>query len=317
MSISAVPWDRGLMGDGLPAERLDAWGGSGLTALRRGLAFLTQHRMFSIVAVLVVLGGATFSSNFAAGDLSGRTVVLDPGHGGGDEPGTAANGVVERDSNLDMAQRVRTILDARGARVVLTRNSEARPRDVPAEATGATATFIDLQSRVAIANAARADVVVSIHSNSYPDSSVRGADAWYTSQRPFAAENWRLATLCLDGVNAALRAGGYPVRAREPMDDAQLVDAAGRGTPMFVIGPERDVSRAELVERGVDPAVVGMHPDAPSWRTSATQMPGTLLELLYISNPDDAALLKDERMRYAIARGIADGIARYLGAPAS
>ena len=101
------------------------------------------------------------------------------------------------------------------------------------------------------------------------------------------------------------------------MDDAQLVDAAGRGTPMFVIGPEREVPRGELLDCGVDPAVVGMHPDAPVWRTSATQMPGALLELLYVSNPDDAALLRDEPTRYAIARGIADGIARFLGAPAS
>ena len=317
MSMAAVPWDRGLIERERAAARAARRGGSRVTALRRVLALLAQHRMFSIVTGLVILGGAAVSANFVAvGDLSGRTVVLDPGHAG-DEPGASAYGVIERESNLDMAQRVRTILEARGAHVVLTRNSEARPRDVPPEATGVTATFIDLQSRVAIANAARADVFVSIHSNSYPDSSVRGGDAWYTSLRPFAADSKRLATLCIEDVNTALQAKGYPIRAREAMDDAQFVDAAGRGTPMFALGPERDVSRAELVERGVNPAVVGMHPDAPSWRTSATQMPGTLLELLYISNPDDAALLKDEPTRYAIARGIADGIARFLGAPAS
>ena len=201
--------------------------------------------------------------------------------------------------------------------MVLTRYSAVRPRDVPPEANGATATFIDLQSRVSIANSARADVFVSIHSNSNTDSSVRGADVWYTSLRPFAAESQRLAALCIEGVNTALQARGYPIRPREAMDDAQLVDAAGRGTPMFVIGPEREVPRGELLDRGVDPAVVGMHPDAPVWRTSATQMPGALLELLYVSNPDDAALLRDEPTRYAIARGIADGIARFLGAPAS
>ncbi len=319
MTMTAVPWDRGLIGSKRAAKRAASGEGSRVTALQRGLAFLARHpifSVFSILAGLAILGGAAFSANFAAGDLSGRTVVLDPGHGG-DEPGAAANGVVERDSNLDMAQRVRTILEARGARVVLTRDTEALPDGVPAEATGATANFIELQARVAIANAARADAFVSIHSNSNADSSVRGADAWYTSLRPFVAENQRLAMLCIDGVNAALQAAGYPIRARDAMDDAQLVDAAGRGTPMFVIGPERDVPRAELLDRGVDPAVVGMQSDALVWRTSATQMPGTLLELLYISNPDDAALLKDEPMRYAIARGIADGIARFLGAPPS
>lgn len=291
-----------------------------MTALRRSRAFFAGHPRFSIIAGLAILGGlggVMVGANFAAGgDLNGRTIVLDPGHGG-DEPGTAANGVVERDSNLDLAQRVSTILEARGARVVLTRHSAARPRDVPPEANGATATFIDLQSRVSIANSARADVFVSIHSNSNTDSSVRGADVWYTSLRPFAAESQRLAALCIEGVNTALQARGYPIRPREAMDDAQLVDAAGRGTPMFVIGPEREVPRGELLDRGVDPAVVGMHPDAPVWRTSATQMPGALLELLYVSNPDDAALLRDEPTRYAIARGIADGIARFLGAPAS
>ncbi len=287
-----------------------------MTALRRSRAFFAGHPLFSIIAGLAILGGlggVMVGANFAAGgDLNGRTIVLDSGHGG-DEPGTAANGVVERDSNLDLAQRVSTILEARGARVVLTRYSAVRPRDVPPEANGAMATFIDLQSRVSIANSARADVFVSIHSNSNTDSSVRGADVWYTSLRPFAAESQRLAALCIEGVNTALQARGYPIRPREAMDDAQLVDAAGRGTPMFVIGPEREVPRGELLDCGVDPAVVGMHPDAPVWRTSATQMPGALLELLYVSNPDDAALLRDEPTRYAIARGIA----RFLGAPAS
>jgi N-acetylmuramoyl-L-alanine amidase len=93
-------------------------------------------------------------------------VVLDPGHGG-DELGATGDGIIERDSNLDIAQRVRALLGPHNVVVVLTRDSDERPHRAtePTALSGYSATFADLQARVAIANVARADVFLSIHSN--------------------------------------------------------------------------------------------------------------------------------------------------------
>ncbi|MBM4416031.1 MAG: hypothetical protein FJ035_07280 [Chloroflexi bacterium] len=95
-------------------------------------------------------------------------------------------------------------------------------------------------------------------------------------------------------------------------DDAWLVDAVGRDTSLFVLGPERDVSVAELLERGVDRTLAGVTIGEPTLRTRATNMPDVLLELFYISNAQDAALLADEGARAAMARGITAGILRSL-----
>ena len=95
--------------------------------------------------------------------------------------------------------------------------------------------------------------------------------------------------------------------------DDTAVDAAGRATPLFVLGPERDVSRAELLDRGDDPQALGFGPGQQSMRTSATEMPGALVELLYVSDDADAALLKDEAARAAMARGIAAALIEFLG----
>ncbi len=89
-----------------------------------------------------------------------KTIVLDPGHGGKDR-GTSAH---EKTYALDVAQRVKKMLEATGYRVVLTRDDD---------------TFIELPQRAAIANAARADLFVSIHFNALAnDTKTRGVEVY-------------------------------------------------------------------------------------------------------------------------------------------
>ena len=288
-----------------------------MAELRRRTASLLRTRAFTVWAVAILAGALLMQTPlrtliFGDSTLGGFVVVVDAGHGG-EELGATAPGIVERDSNLDLAKRVQVLLERRGARVVLTRPSENRPGDdARAGLSGYTATFADLQARVAIANEAHADAFVSIHSNLFGDPNVRGLQAWYDAQRPFADENRRLATLCIESVRAALSIGGYEVPSGGAMDEAGLQDASGRDTPLLVLGPERDVLREELLDRGADPASLGLGPGDASYHTAATSMPGSLLEILFVSNEADAALLKDDTARSLIAAGIAYGIERFL-----
>ncbi|MBM3141386.1 MAG: N-acetylmuramoyl-L-alanine amidase, partial [Chloroflexi bacterium] len=245
------------------------------------------------------------------------TVVLDPGHGG-DEPGASAHGLVERDTNLAIALLLEPMLQARGFRVVLTRRDAGRalpPSEVVA--TGFTATRSDLQARIDLANHERAAAFVSIHSNGSADPSARGVEAYYNSGRPFADLNHALAASLYEGALAELAASGYPATGRGVRDDACLRLWRGTCFPLFVLAPERVTTREEVLRRGVDPATAGFALGQDAISSRATAMPGALVELLFISNPADAAILADPRGQDALARGLAAGIERYLAwAPA-
>lgn len=223
-------------------------------------------------------------------------VVLDPGHGG-DESGAAAYGVIERDSNLDMAQRAATYLRAAGVDVVLTRETEAR-----AAGSGSSfgATRADLQARVSLANQVKGAVFVSLHSNGSGDSSARGVEVYWESRRPWANENLRLAQALLSGVTDSLAAAGYPTRNRGTIDAACWRNNNGRCVGLFVLSPEGTPTS-------------GTAPGATPAAKEATNMPAALVESLFISNAEDASLLRTEAARDAIARGLSSAILRYLG----
>ncbi|HRC61904.1 MAG TPA: N-acetylmuramoyl-L-alanine amidase [Dehalococcoidia bacterium] len=238
------------------------------------------------------------------------TVVIDPGHGA-DEIGAAANSIVEKESNLEMALRVERLLSAQGVRVILTRRADVHANSGP-PVTGYTATRLDLQARIDLANAEQADLFVSIHSNGSTNAADRGIESYYNSSRPFVAQNQALASALLRNVIAELRAGGFDVRERGALDDACLRAFQGRCFPLFVLGPGRETTRDEAIRRGGDPAALGFAPGQDSITSRATQMPGALIELLFITNPLDAAILQTDAAREAMERGIVRGIMERL-----
>ncbi|MCM3715465.1 N-acetylmuramoyl-L-alanine amidase [Alkalihalobacillus oceani] len=112
-----------------------------------------------------------------SGAVSGKVIVVDPGHGGRD-PGAGAHGVREKDVVLNVGLKLKRKLEAAGATVVMTRSSD---------------TFIELSQRVAIANNRNADAFVSIHGNSAGSSSASGTETyWHVNYS--GAESKRLAT---------------------------------------------------------------------------------------------------------------------------
>jgi N-acetylmuramoyl-L-alanine amidase len=123
------------------------------------------------------------------GNVTGsRVIVLDPGHGG-DDFGTAHNGLVEKYLTIDIARRLRTLLTAEGWTVLMTRDSDIDPHN-PAtiaqfEADGKPnpSDRAYLQTRCDVANNANARLFISIHVNYSDSTSVNGTTFyWYKPQ---------------------------------------------------------------------------------------------------------------------------------------
>jgi N-acetylmuramoyl-L-alanine amidase len=93
-----------------------------------------------------------------------RTIVIDAGHGGYDRGGVPGQRISEKDKTLDVAQRLKRILQADGYRVIMTRDSDV---------------FIPLPTRVAIANAQRGASFVSIHFNCASRAGANGIETYY------------------------------------------------------------------------------------------------------------------------------------------
>lgn len=106
----------------------------------------------------------THSGHLEEAGMSGKTIVIDPGHGDHD-PGAQANGLVEKTINLQVGLRVEKLLKDAGVDVVMTRRND---------------TFVTLSGRVAIAERANADSFVSIHANA-ASPAAEGAETFYNN----------------------------------------------------------------------------------------------------------------------------------------
>ena len=103
----------------------------------------------------------------------GYTIVIDPGHGGEDPGKVGINGELEKDINLQIGMKVKTLLEEQGIRVVMTREDDRMLGDGKAQ---------DMKERVRIIDNAKADFVVSIHQNSFTSPDAHGAQVFYYSR---------------------------------------------------------------------------------------------------------------------------------------
>lgn len=129
----------------------------------------------------LLTGGATtppgwkFAPHGAYVATNPRLIVIDPGHGGSDR-GASRGGVQEAVLTLDMAKRLRGILTARGWDVMMTRTTDVdvyKPNDTAHE---------ELQARVDVGNTAGARLFVSIHANSFFNSTPYGTTTYYAKE---------------------------------------------------------------------------------------------------------------------------------------
>jgi len=128
-----------------------------------------------LVAVLVVTNmAAAAKQSRSSEDQPARqstVVVIDAGHGGFDRGGVPGQRVAEKTVNLDVAQRLRAVLQASGYRVVMTRDSDV---------------FVPLGTRVAIANSYRNGIFVCIHFNSARRAGANGIETYFYSRDSLA-----------------------------------------------------------------------------------------------------------------------------------
>lgn len=130
------------------------------------------------------------------GPLSGKTVILDPGHGG-EDPGTAGNGLTEKLLTLEMAKKVTTQLEAAGARVVMTRTTDYRC-GTPAIYAGMDLYQRgrqDLACRSDLTAQEKANLFLSIHYNSLAGTTASGTETYYSPASKYLPESKRFAGL--------------------------------------------------------------------------------------------------------------------------
>ncbi len=214
-------------------------------------------------------------------------IVLDPGHGGKEIGAsfTFPDGTVlrEKDLTLQIALKTAALLRAAKIPVILTRTTDSwvdwQMKDV--DGNGVVNLADDLQMRVDIANNAHATLFLSIHLNGDDNSAISGTTMYYDAARPFSDRSEYFAGLLDREAVAQLAQIGYNTVNRGVQTDSQAV---GQDSHFYVLGP--DAARP-------------------------IQMPGALAEGLFLTNPHDAAQLRDPRTLDALARAYARAIELY------
>lgn len=174
------------------------------------------------------------------GPRPSTTVVIDAGHGGFDRGGIPRQRVPESMMNLDVALRLRSVLQAYGYRVVMTRD-----RDV----------FIPLGTRVAIANSYRDAIFVCIHFNATPRSAASGIETYFYSSQslPLASAIHYYVAGGAPSANRGVRRRGFFVLRRTTIPSV-LVECGFLTNPTEANYAQSAVYRQKLAEeigRGV------------------------------------------------------------------
>ena len=128
---------------------------------------------FALFLCLLILNFVMYWNK--AGERKKLVVVIDAGHGGNDPGKVNVDGVKEKDVNLEIAYCLKAQLQARGVAVIMTRQGD----DSLATAGATNKKVSDMHNRVSLINEAKADYLISIHQNSYPDGSVSGPQVFY------------------------------------------------------------------------------------------------------------------------------------------
>ena len=134
------------------------------------------------------------SQSSAAPGIDGKRIVLDPGHGGSDTGAIGPTGVTEKSIALRIAKRLKVLLEAEGAEVILTRTEDTEVSPKKAQATDVE----ELQARCDIANQNSADIFLSIHLDAFSGPEAHGTTGYYYEMG--SADSRRLADCVKRGV---------------------------------------------------------------------------------------------------------------------
>ncbi len=236
-------------------------------------------------------------------------VVLDPGHGGPDPGAThvfpGLGLLMEKTITLDVALRVKRILEAKGVRVVLTRatDTDLAPPDEPDLWKRKLA---DLKKRARMADPKKT-LFVSIHVNSAPRPA-RGVETYYLG-RAADPEALRLAVW----ENGGGEVGRRLTRETETLTDKVLKDLLAQANLSFSEQLAGKIE-ARLSQAAASPDR-GVH-SAPLYVLRYARIPAVLVEVGFLNHPQEGRALATPAHRQAVAEGIAEGILQFLSSGA-
>jgi N-acetylmuramoyl-L-alanine amidase len=213
-------------------------------------------------------------------------IVIDAGHGGHD-PGAMAFGISESSLVLDVALRLEKLLQQRpGVDVVLTRRDDE---------------FVPLEQRTEIANRESADLFLSIHANASSNAMARGVETYF--------------------LNFALNRQAEAVAARENAASAKTMNNLPDIVKAITLNSKLNESKdfAALVQqsllRGLRPANKTLRDlgvkQAPFMVLIGAAMPSVLAEISFVTNRQEARLLKTPAYRQKIAEALLAGVLKY------
>jgi N-acetylmuramoyl-L-alanine amidase len=215
-------------------------------------------------------------------------IVIDAGHGGHD-PGARANGLTEADLVLDVALRLRKLLQKQpGVEVAMTRDSNV---------------FIPLEERTAFANKEEADLFLSIHANASRNTRAHGVETYFLN---FATNPDAAAVAARENATSAKSMHSLPdiVRAialNNKIDESR--DFADKVQKSMV--KRMSARNKQLKDLGVK--------QAPFVVLVGAGMPSVLAEISFVTNKQDGALLKTPAYRQVIAEALLDAVLTYQG----
>jgi N-acetylmuramoyl-L-alanine amidase len=219
-------------------------------------------------------------------------VVLDPGHGGDQDGAVSPDGVKEKDVTLQIVQRVGAALRKRGVRVILTRTGDLT---------------VPLANRPAIANAIQADLFISIHLNSMATAEQRAAMTGIETYILSAGATDERASAVAARENADRIAGEDPLDPADPVA-AILSDLSDQDS---LAASQRFA--ADLQDRLVAAEGTGSHgvKQAPFYVLAGARMPAVLVELGFISHPEESKLVATRGYQDRAAEAIAEAVVAY------
>ncbi len=216
-----------------------------------------------------------------------KKIVIDPGHGGRD-PGAMAFGMKEKNIVLNIGKRLEAILEKKyNYEVQLTREAD---------------TFLELEERTALANTAGADLFVSIHVNAHPDKSARGVETFYLNLAT-NAEAMRVAAL--ENATSTHNISDMQNILSDLMQNSKILESSRLAEfvqKYLVSGLEQE--NYSVKDLGVK--------QAPFYVLIGAEMPAILAEISFITNPEEAQLLKKDDYLDDIASQLAAGVAAYV-----
>jgi N-acetylmuramoyl-L-alanine amidase len=218
--------------------------------------------------------------------LNVSRIVIDPGHGGHD-PGAKGPGITEAALVLDIARRLEQILkETPGTEVILTRRSDV---------------FVSLEERTALANRENADLFLSIHANASASVAAGGVETYF--------------------LNFAKTRQAAAVAARENAASGQSMNALPDFVKAIALNNKLDESRdfATEIQRSLVQRLRTSHQtvrdlgvkQAPFVVLIGAAMPSVLAEVAFVTNTDEARLLRGSAYRQKIAEALASAIRKY------